>query len=64
MESPYRTAWRMAHEIRKYMTRVDGEWSLGGPDGGDVEADETYVGGKRPGGKRPDAIFGDLVASP
>ena len=44
----YKTAWRMAHEIRKYMAEVDGEWPLGG----DVEADETYVGGKRSGGKR------------
>lgn len=48
---PYTTAWRMAHEIRKYTARVDGEWPLGGP-GGDVEADETYVGGRTSGGKR------------
>ena len=41
----------MAHEIRKYMAEVDGERPLGGP-GGDVEADETYIGGKRSGGKR------------
>ena len=26
----YKTAWRMAHEIRKYMAEVDGESSLGG----------------------------------
>ena len=38
----------MAHEIRKYMAEVDGETPLGGT----VEADETYVGGKRSGGKR------------
>ena len=44
----YKTAWRMAHEIRKYMAAVDGETPLGGT----VEADETYVGGKRSGGKR------------
>ena len=43
-----KTAWRMGHEIRKYMADVDGEWPLDG----DVEADETYVGGKRSGGKR------------
>ena len=42
----YKTAWRMAHEIRKYMAEVDGEWPLGG------EADETYIGGKATGGKR------------
>ena len=44
----YKTAWRMAHEIRKYMADVDGETPLSG----DVEADETYVGGKTTGGKR------------
>ena len=44
----YKTAWRMAHEIRKYMARVDGEIPLGGV----VEADETYVGGRTTGGKR------------
>ena len=38
----YPTAWRMAHQIRKYMADVDGEWPLGGV----VEADETLVGGK------------------
>lgn len=41
----YKTAWRMAHEIRKYMGRVDGDDSLSGH----VEVDETYVGGHRPG---------------
>ena len=44
----YKTAWRMGHQIRKHMARVDGEWPLDG----DIEADETYVGGKRSGGKR------------
>ena len=44
----YPTAWRMAHEIRKHMADTDGEWPLGG----EIEADETYVGGKRSGGKR------------
>ena len=29
----YKTAWRMAHEIRKYMAEVDGEWPLGGEVG-------------------------------
>ena len=42
LDIPYKTAWRMAHEIRKYMARVDGET----PPGGVVEADETLVGGK------------------
>ena len=44
----YKCAWRMAHEIRKYMERVDGEIPLGGI----VEVDETYIGGKKSGGKR------------
>ena len=44
----YKTAWRMGHEIRKFMAKTDGEWPLGGA----VEADETYVGGRTSGGKR------------
>ena len=44
----YRTAWRMAHKIREHMAETDGELPLGGP-GGDVEVDETYVGGKAKG---------------
>jgi transposase-like protein len=39
----YRTAWRMNHQIRKLMKD---EFKL---LSGTVEADETYVGGKRPG---------------
>jgi transposase-like protein len=41
----YKTAWRMAHEIRKYMGAVDGDDGLSGH----VEIDETFVGGKKPG---------------
>lgn len=37
----YKTAWRMGHEIRKHMASVDGNPPLSG----EVEADETYVGG-------------------
>lgn len=48
LDLPYKTAWRMAHEIRKYMAEVDGERPLKGI----VEADETYIGGKHSGGKR------------
>ena len=44
----YKTAWRIGHELRKYMAEVDGETPLGGI----VEVDETYIGGKRSGGKR------------
>jgi transposase len=42
----YKTAWRMAHQIRKLMQ------SGGGMLSGVVEADETYIGGIRSGGKR------------
>lgn len=41
----YKTAWRMANQIRKYMGEVDGDGGLGGH----VEADETYIGGRRKG---------------
>lgn len=44
----YKTAWRMGHEIRKYMGHVDGDGGLSGH----VEVDETYVGGRRKGGKK------------
>jgi len=47
----YKTAWRIGHEIRKYMAKVDGDPPLGGH----VEADETYIGGKpRNRGKQGD----------
>jgi len=38
----YKTAWRMGHEIRKYMGKVDGDGGLAGH----VEVDEAYIGGK------------------
>lgn len=41
----YKTAWRIGHEIRKYMGQIDGDDNLSGH----VEADETYVGGKAHG---------------
>lgn len=41
----YKTAWRMGHEIRKYMGWVDGDSQLGGPDK-IVEADKAFIGGK------------------
>jgi transposase-like protein len=44
----YKTAWRMGHELRKYMGKIDGD----DPLDGHVELDETYIGGKRSGGKR------------
>ncbi len=41
----YKTAWRMGHEIRKYMADVDGDHPLGGGKGV-VEADKAFIGGK------------------
>jgi transposase-like protein len=41
----YKTAWRMAHELRKLMAQADNHE----PMSGIVEADEAYLGGKRPG---------------
>jgi transposase len=40
----YKTAWRMCHEIRKYMALVDGDEPVGG-FGRTVEIDETFIGG-------------------
>ena len=53
----YPTALRVAHKIKEHMADVDGEWPLGG----DVEADETYIGGKRSGGKRGRGAPGKTV---
>ncbi|MEA2825430.1 MAG: transposase, partial [Alphaproteobacteria bacterium] len=41
----YPTAFRMAHLIRDYMARIDGDDALQGH----VEADETYLGGVKRG---------------
>lgn len=38
----YKTAWRIGHQIREHMSFVDGENVLSG----DVEVDETFIGGK------------------
>jgi transposase-like protein len=43
----YKTAWRMFHQIRKMLTDDDDQRLSG-----TVEADETYVGGRRRGSKR------------
>lgn len=58
----YKTAWRMCHEIRKYMGAVDGDGPLGG-FGKRVEIDETFVGGKTEGRDwlaRKATVFGML----
>jgi transposase len=58
----YKTAWRIGHEIRKHMAEVDGELPLSG----EVEIDETYVGGKSHGQgcgrgtKNKSVVFGML----
>jgi transposase len=44
----YKTAWRMGHQIRNHMAQVDDEMPLYG----EVEIDETYVGGRTTGGRR------------
>ena len=56
----YKTAWRMCHEIRKYMGEVDGSNPIGG-SGLAVEVDETYVGGVSKGGKRGRGAPGKTV---
>ncbi len=53
----YKCAWRIGHEIRKHMTAVDGDPPLSGH----VEVDETYVGGRRSGGKRGRGAPGKTV---
>jgi transposase len=42
----YKTAWRMAHELRKLMAAADG---AKGPLSGHVEVDETLIGGVNAG---------------
>ena len=40
----YKTAWRMAHKIREFMATMDAGMLFG-----EVEIDESYIGGHRPG---------------
>ncbi|MDG2002616.1 MAG: IS1595 family transposase [Novosphingobium sp.] len=56
----YKTAWRMCHEIRKYMGHLDGNDPIGG-SGSIVEVDETYIGGVSKGGKRGRGAPGKTV---
>lgn len=65
----YKTAWRMGHEIRKYMGWVDGDVPLGGAGGKTVEIDKTFIGGKDKAGQGDKHIVlgmverkGDLIA--
>lgn len=52
----YKTAWRMAHELRKHMAQSDSHDLLSGH----VEIDESYIGG-RPKGKRGRGAEGKTV---
>ncbi len=56
----YKTAWRMCHAIREYMGEVDGNDPIGGFTK-QVEADETFIGGKEEGKgstKKKTVVFG------
>jgi len=53
----YKCAWRMAHEIRKYMGKVDGDNGLSGH----VEVDETVIGGRRKGPRGGAALGKTMV---
>lgn len=54
----YKCAWRIGHEIRKYMGTVDD----GGKLSGHVEADETYIGGHHAGKRGIGAAGKTIVA--
>ena len=41
----YKTAWRMAHELRKHMANADDN----DPLSGHIEVDETFIGGRKYG---------------
>jgi transposase-like protein len=47
----YKTAWRMCHEVRKYMAAIDGCDPIGG-EGETVQIDETLIGGALKTGAR------------
>jgi len=55
----YKTAWRIGHEIRKYMGWVDGDSQLGGA--AIVEADKAFIGGKDKQGEDDKAIVLGIV---
>ena len=55
----YKTAWRMGHEIRKYMGWVDGDGPLGGKE--IVEVDKTFIGGHDPIGQDDKTVVLGIV---
>jgi ISXO2 transposase-like protein/transposase-like zinc ribbon protein len=57
----YKTAWRIGHEIRKYMGWVDGGRVLGGKGGPVVEVDKAFIGGKDKAGQDDKHIILGMV---
>jgi len=59
----YKTAWRIAREIRIYMGWVDGDSSLGGRGGGRgvAEIDKAFIGGRDKMGQDDKAIVLGMV---
>lgn len=59
----YKTAWRMGHEIRKYMAFVDGDHPVGGdhPTARVVEADKAFIGGKDKIGEDDKAVVVGMI---
>ncbi len=57
----YKTAWRIGHEIRKYMGWVDGEGPLGGQGRNPVEIDKAFIGGRDKQGEDDKAIVLGMV---
>lgn len=57
----YKTAWRMCRLIRAYMGYVDGDHPIGGPGGGAVEADKTFIGGHDKLGEDDKAVVLGMV---
>ena len=53
----YKCAWRMGHKIRELMDTL----GMSEPLSGHVEVDESYVGGKRKGGKRGRGAEGKTI---
>ncbi|HWV52418.1 IS1595 family transposase [Pseudorhodoplanes sp.] len=57
----YKTAWRMCFLIRGYMGYVDGDTPMGGPGGGIVEVDKTFIGGKDKRGEGDKSVVLGMV---
>jgi len=57
----YKTAWRIGHELRKYMGFVDGDTTLGGPGRNIVEVDKAFIGGRDSKGQDDKSIVLGMV---